>query len=200
MRALHLPQPGPRIPRRGSPVLRLIGRALLRLTGWRITGELPNVPKLIILAAPHSSLWDGIVGIGAAFALSIRAHWMGKHTLFSGLTGRIMRFLGGIAVDRRRAHGAVTDMAREFSERDALWLAIAPEGTRKVVPRWKTGFWHIADAAAVPVFQVAFHYPEKRIVIGPLYWTRGNLEEDVARVQRWYRPWRGRGGKRALNN
>jgi 1-acyl-sn-glycerol-3-phosphate acyltransferase len=199
MRPLQLPVPGPRVPRRGSPVLRLIGRALLRLSGWRITGELPNVSKLIILAAPHSSLWDGIGGVAGAFALSIRAHWMGKHTLFRGWTGRLMRYLGGLPVDRSRAHGAVADVAQEFANRDALWLAIAPEGTRKVVPRWKTGFWHIARAAKVPVFQVAFHYPEKRIVIGPLYWVGDHLESDLERVQRFYQPWVGRGGKKAVN-
>ncbi len=179
--------------------MRWIGRALLRLSGWRITGELPNVRKLIIVAAPHSSLWDGVVGIAVAFALSLQAHWMGKHTLFSGWTGRFMRYAGGIPVDRRLAHGAVVGMAREFKERESLWLAIAPEGTRRPVPRWKTGFWHIAAAAQVPVFQVAFHYPEKRIVIGPLYWVGDNLERDLERVQRFYRPWIGRGGKRAVN-
>jgi 1-acyl-sn-glycerol-3-phosphate acyltransferase len=198
VKPLVVPEVGPRVPRRGNPVLRFIGRALLRLSGWRITGELPNVPKLIILAAPHSSVWDGVGGIGAAFALSIRAHWMGKHTLFRGWRGRLMRFAGGLPVDRRRAHGAVGDMARAFRERQALWLAIAPEGTRKPVPRWKTGFWHIARAAGVPVFQVAFHYPEKRIVVGPLYWVGEDLDDDLGRIQTFYRPWRGRGGKRAL--
>jgi 1-acyl-sn-glycerol-3-phosphate acyltransferase len=199
VRPLSLPVPGPRVPRRGNRVLRVLGRAVLRLSGWRLSGELPNAPKLIILAAPHSSLWDGVVGIAAAFALSIRAHWMGKHTLFRGWKGRMMRFVGGLPVDRGRAHGAVGDVAREFASREALWLAIAPEGTRKVVPRWKTGFWHIARAANVPVFQVAFHYPEKRIVIGPLYWVGRDLDGDVARVQTFYRPWRGRGGKRAVH-
>lgn len=198
MRPLDLPVPGPRVPRRGSRFLRFVGRALLRLAGWRITGELPNVRKLIILAAPHSSLWDGVGGIGGAFAMSISAHFMGKHTLFERWYGRIMRFAGGIPVDRRRAHGAVTDMAREFRDRESLWLAIAPEGTRKPVARWKTGFWHIARAAGVPIFQVAFHYPEKRIVIGPLYWVGKDMDDDVARVQRFYRPWIGRGGKRAV--
>jgi 1-acyl-sn-glycerol-3-phosphate acyltransferase len=194
-----LPEVGPRVPRlwRGR-VLAPLARGLLRLSRWRVTGLLPDLPKLIILAAPHSSLWDGVGGIGAALAISVRAHWLGKHTLFRGPLRPLLLAAGGIPVDRSRAHGAVNAVAREFAARERLWLAIAPEGTRRPVERWKTGFWHIARAAGVPLLLVAFHYPEKRIVVGPLYHVGEELEEDLRRIQRFYRPWRGRGGKSAL--
>lgn len=194
-----LPEVGPRVPRlkRGG-ALAPLARALLRLSRWRVTGLVPNLPKLIVLAAPHSSLWDGIGGIGAAIALGVKAHWLGKHSLFRGPWRRPLLAAGGIPVDRSRAHGAVAQVVREFREREALWLAIAPEGTRKPVTRWKTGFWHIARAAEVPLLLVAFHYPEKRIVVGPLYHVGEDLEEDLRRIQRFYAPWRGRGGKSAL--
>lgn len=190
---------GPRVPRlKRRGVLGPLARALLRLSRWRVTGLLPNLPKLIVLAAPHSSLWDGISGIGAAIALGVKAHWLGKHSLFRGPWRRLLLAAGGIPVDRRRAHGAVAQVVREFREREALWLAIAPEGTRKPVARWKTGFWHIARAAEVPLLLVAFHYPERRIVVGPLYYVGDDLEEDLCRIQRFYEPWRGRAGKSAL--
>ncbi|MDW8478705.1 MAG: hypothetical protein RML12_00935 [Xanthomonadales bacterium] len=89
-------------------------------------------------------------------------------------------------------------MARIFAERERLWLAIAPEGTRRPVARWKTGFWHIARAARVPLLLVAFHYPERRIVVGPLYHVGDDLDADLRRIQRFYVPWRGRRGKSAL--
>ncbi len=195
----RLPEVGPKVPRlRAGRALAPLARALLRLSRWRVSGVLPDSPKLIILAAPHSSLWDGIGGIAAALALSVKAHWLGKHSLFSAPLRSLLRAAGGIPVDRSRAHGAVAQVAREFATREALWLAIAPEGTRRPVARWKTGFWHIARAAGVPLLLVAFHYPEKRIVVGPLYHVGDDLEGDVRRIQRFYEPWRGRGGKSAV--
>src|SRR5699024_7332686 len=113
-------------------------------------------------------------------------HFMIKNELFRGLfspLGALLRKLGGIAIDRHAAGGVVEQMSDRFRDQPSLWLAITPEGTRKPVERWKTGFWHIARHAGVPIFPVAFHYPDKRIVLGPLFETSEDMPADMARLR-----------------
>lgn len=179
--------------------LRTTGRALIGLSSWKITGELPNVPKLVMLAAPHSSNWDGIYGVLGACAIGLRANWMGKASLFQKpILGRLMRTFGGIPVDRSNPAGAVGQIAEEFAKRERMWVVLAPEGTRRKVPKWRTGFWHLARAAQVPLFLVYFHYPEKRVGCGELFYTTDDMEADLQRLYRYYAPWRGKDGKHAL--
>ena len=104
----------------------------------------------------------------------------------------LLRRLGGMAIDRGAAKGVVEQMIDQFHRRDSLWLGIAPEGTRKPVTRWKSGFWHIAHDAGVPVFPVAFHYPEKIIRLGPLFDTTDDMAADVARLRAYYAPFQGK--------
>src|SRR5699024_8710250 len=126
------------------------------------------------------------VGIGA------EVHFMIKDELFHGPMGSLLHRLGGIAINRRAARGVVEQMADLFRASDALWLAITPEGTRKPVERWKTGFWHIARHAEVPIFPVAFHYPGKRIVLGPLFETSEDMHTDIAKLRAFYAPYQGK--------
>jgi 1-acyl-sn-glycerol-3-phosphate acyltransferase len=145
-------------PRRGGPFARFVGRSVLRLLGWRISGEIPNCAKFVIIAAPHRSNWDFVVGIAAKFAIGIEARWLGKHTLFRGPAGWLFRRWGGIPVDRGSAQDTVASVVRQFAERDAMIVGLAPEGTRKPGRAWKTGFWHIAHAAGVPILPVVFDW------------------------------------------
>lgn len=148
---------------------------------------MPDRGKLVIVAAPHTSNWDFVFGMTGAFALGLELHWMGKHTLFKPPFGGLMRWLGGLAIDRRAAHGVVEQVADEFARRGQLLLVVTPEGTRSKVERWKTGFWHIARASGVPILLGGLDYERKRLVFGPLLEPGASLEEDMAEIQAYYR-------------
>lgn len=194
-----LPACPPSAPRlSGLALARWLGTLLVASSAWRVHGELPDVPKLVMLAAPHSSIWDGVYGIGAACALGLSASWMGKDSLFRGPMGPLMRAFGGIPTDRSHPRGAVGQMIELFKHRERLWLVLAPEGTRKPVAKWRTGFWHIAHGAQVPLLCVYFHFPERVVGVGPLVHTSDDLDADLERLYAFYAPWRGRGGKSAL--
>ena len=185
-----LPPSVPRVPR--HRLSRWIGRAVLRLGGWRVVGEFPDLPRVVLIGAPHSSNWDGIWGFAAKLALGLDIRILGKHQLFWGPLGPLMRALGIIAINRGAASGVVGQMAQQFRGADRFWLGIAPEGTRKPVARWKTGFWKIAHAAQVPVLPVYFHYPDRVIGIAPPFATSHDMEADLVRLREWYRPWQGK--------
>ena len=185
-----LPPNVPRVPR--HRLSRWIGRSVLRLGGWRVVGEFPDLPRVVLIGAPHSSNWDGIWGFAAKLALGLDIRILGKHQLFWGPLGPLMRALGIIAINRGAASGVVGQMAQQFRGADRFWLGIAPEGTRKPVARWKTGFWKIAHAAQVPVLPVYFHYPDRVIGIGPPFATSHDMEADLVRLRDWYRPWQGK--------
>ena len=122
-----------RIPRAGNALTRVMGRFCLRLFGWRIEGELPNTEKFIIVVAPHTSNWDFIFGMAVVFATGLQASWLGKSSIFRPPWGGILRWLGGISVDRSAQQGVVEQSVRAFHERDQLVLCVTPEGTRKQV-------------------------------------------------------------------
>ena len=167
-------------------------RTLLRLTGWRVAGTLPDVSKLVIIGAPHSSNWDGVWSLAFKVALRLDIHFIIKQDYTKGLLGPLVRGLGGIGIDRNAAHDVVSQMRQQFAKRDKLWLGITPEGTRKKVKKWKSGFWHIARAANVPVQLLYFHYPEKTIGLGPLIELSDDLDADMARIREYYVPFQGK--------
>jgi 1-acyl-sn-glycerol-3-phosphate acyltransferase len=167
-------------------------RAVLRLCGWSLVGEFPDVPKAVLIAAPHSSWWDGIWGLLLKVAMGADVRFMGKQELFRWPLGGLLRRLGGMAVDRGATRGVVEQMIDQFRRREQLWLGIAPEGTRKPVARWRSGFWHIAHAAGVPIVPAYFNYPDKTIGIGPLFETSADMEADLARLRAFYGGYKGK--------
>lgn len=191
LQPLHAPLPA-LAPRSGSALGRAFGRLMLRLGGWRMRGSFPDVAKMMIIVAPHSSGWDAVWGLAMKLALGLDAAFMAKAELFRGPLGWLLRRFGGFPVDRSSTAGVVEQAAQRFHEREICWLVLAPEGTRRRVEHWKSGFWRIARAAEVPVLCVYFHYPERVIGIGPLLDTSDSLEQDMARVREFYRPWLGR--------
>lgn len=194
---IAVPPMAPRIA--GQGFIRWIGSSVIRHSSWRLAGEFPQVAKLVAIAAPHSSNWDGIIGISFAYALGVRATWMGKDSLFKFGLDRLMRGLGGIPTDRSNPRGAVGQMAEMLrTSADPMWLFLAPEGTRKIVPKWRTGFWHIASEAGVPILLVAIDYPARRFVVGPLFHPTGDKERDLQSLYDWYRPFQGKHGKSGL--
>ncbi|MGY1411118.1 MULTISPECIES: lysophospholipid acyltransferase family protein [unclassified Luteimonas] len=185
-----LPPNAPRV--KPNAFTRWFGRSLLRLGGWRVVGTLPDVPRLVLIAAPHSSNWDGIWGFAAKLAIGFEVRVLGKAQLFRWPLGLLLRRLGAIPVDRAAPQGTVGQAVEMIRRSERIWFAIAPEGTRRRVERWKTGFWKIAHQAQVPILPVYFHYPERHIGFGPLFTTSGDMEADIAALREWYLPWMGR--------
>lgn len=192
--AAHDPPPGrvpvlpPSLPRvRPNRFARWFGRSVLRLGGWRMVGEFPDLPRAVLIGAPHSSNWDGLWGFAAKLALGLDIRILGKRELFWWPLGPLLRRLGVIAVDRHAAGGTVEQLVARFARQPALWVGIAPEGTRKRVARWKAGFWKIAREAGVPVVPVYFHYPRRVIGIGAPWQPTADFEADLARSLAWYR-------------
>lgn len=188
---LPLPSRAPRVPH--NAFTRWLGRTVLRLGGWRMAGEFPDIPKLVMIVAPHSSNWDGLWGFAVKLALGLEVKVLGKDTLLRiPLLGALLRRMGVIPINRRAAQGVAGQMATMIGGADRLWLVVAPEGTRKLVENWKTGFWKIAHAADVPVLPVYFHYPEKIVGVGPTFDLGNDMAADIARIRAWYRPWQGK--------
>jgi 1-acyl-sn-glycerol-3-phosphate acyltransferase len=146
----------------------------------------------VIAVAPHTSNWDFVVGAAAMFALDLRLTFIGKHTLFRWPFGAVMRWMGGVPVDRSSAHGVVGDAVRAFECVDTRVLAIAPEGTRKRVERFRSGFLHIARGARVPVLLATLDWGERCVRLGPLFTPGGDLEGELRRVEAFYAPVRGK--------
>ena len=193
MSAESLPRQLPAsVPQLKSHVGRRLARWILRICGWKLVGDFPDVSRLVLIAAPHSSWWDGVWGMLVKVALGIDISFMGKRELFVGPLGWLVRTLGGIPVERSSTHGVVEQMSERFARQPKLWLGIAPEGTRKPVKKWRTGFWHIAHAAKVPILPVYFHYPERTIGIGPLFQPGDDMAADLQHLRDFYAPWRGK--------
>lgn len=186
----------PRAPRVGNAFTRWLGRSILRLGGWRIDGSWPDVDKLLIIVAPHSSAWDGVWGLAAKLALGVELRIMAKAELFQGLSGlflgRLLRWFGAMPIDRHAANGVVGQTIEAFARHPVFWMVLAPEGTRRRVEQWRSGFWHIAHEARVPVLCAWFHYPERRIGIGEVFTLSDDREADMARIREYYRPFVGR--------
>ena len=187
-----LPRLGEAIPRRGSRALVLLGRAMLWVIGWRVEGEMPNRPKLVVAVAPHTSNWDFLVGVAVMFALDLRIDFIGKHTLFVGPAGAILRWMGGIPVDRSKAHGVVEQSVAAFAASPQRLLAIAPQGTRSPVPRFKSGFLHIARGAGVPVVLVALDWGARCVRLGPTMMPGDDAEADRVRIEAHFAQVKGR--------
>ncbi|TKS53143.1 acyltransferase [Luteimonas yindakuii] len=190
---LLIPVP-PNVPRvKPNRFTRWLARTILRIGGWRVVGELPDVSRLVLIGAPHSSNWDGLWAFSAKVALGLDVRVLGKDSLFRvpGL-GWLLHRLGVIPVDRSAASGVVLQAAQLLRTRERLWYGLAPEGTRKRVERWKPGFWKIAKAANVPILRMYLHYPDRVVGFGPLFHPGTDLATDMAELREWYRPWIGK--------
>jgi 1-acyl-sn-glycerol-3-phosphate acyltransferase len=175
--------PGPAVPRRDYGALRRIALWLLRRLDWRVEGDLPDQPRLVVAIAPHSSNWDFVIGAALMVVFGLRVSFVAKHTLFWWPLGSLMRWLGGIPVDRARPEGLAETLAAEYRRRDRLWLAITPEGTRRAGARFKSGFYRIARAAGVPILPVYFNYRRRVLGFLPPLPPQTRIEEGVAAVR-----------------
>lgn len=147
---------------------------------------MPDIPKAVLIVAPHTSNWDFPVGLAAKWGLRLHAHFLGKDSLFRFPFGFLFRMWGGIPVDRSRPNDVVSGIVAEFARKPQLFLVIAPEGTRKRVDRWRTGFYHIAHGAGVPIVPIAFNWGQRALQIGAPVRTTGDAESDIARLQAFF--------------
>lgn len=178
-----MPRLGAQVPQRGNWLMRIIGRAIFVVLGWRFAGVVPNLPKFVVIGAPHTSNWDFPLAVVAMWAVGIDITVMGKHTLFRKPYGWFFHWLGLMPINRTAAHGVVEQSVAEFGRRKQLVLGLAPEGTRSKVQRWKTGFYHIAAAAEVPIVAVALDFGCKTIRIHEPLWPSGDVEADIGRLK-----------------
>jgi 1-acyl-sn-glycerol-3-phosphate acyltransferase len=174
-------------------MLWLISKLVFLIGGWRIEGKAPDLPKVIYIAAPHTSGWDFVYGIAARKLFGLRrTYYLGKAELFRPPFGWLFRALGGFPVDRRRHGGLVEAAVALYQAHEHFAIALAPEGTRQYVPTFKTGFYHIAIQAKVPIVRAAFDYPNRRVVLAAPYYPSGDLENDLPEIRDWFKQFKGK--------
>ena len=172
--------------RRAGWFLRGIGRLYLRLIGWRVEGRFPDVSKAVVIAAPHTSNWDMPLMLAIAYGVGVRPAWLGKRELFRGPFGWVMRWLGGLPVDRAVRQNLVQQAVDGFALADQLHLVIPPSGTRSGATHWKSGFYHIASGAGVPIVCAFLDYRRKVGGIGPVLAPSGNVAADMVPIRAFY--------------
>jgi 1-acyl-sn-glycerol-3-phosphate acyltransferase len=177
-----------------NTLLRAGSRAFLKLNGWTVEGQLPtSASKSVLIAAPHTSNWDLPYTLMVAFSLRLNIHWMGKASIFRFPFGPLMRWLGGIAVDRSKTNNLVAASAAELVAADGpLQLVVPPEGTRGKTRHWKSGFYFIALEAGVPIVLAYMDYHRKVSGLGPVFEPTGDVDADMAEIKRFYAGIRGR--------
>ncbi len=159
---------------------------VLRMIGWRVLFKPLPGPHGVVVVYPHTSNWDFVIGLLGKWAVGLPFSWLGKESLFSGLTGKtlgvLLRRWHGIAVERRAATGATTRLAQNMLAADWCWIALAPEGTRSYRPNWRSGFYHLAITAKVPLLMVYMDYPNKTLSVVDTMMLTGDVEQDMSAI------------------
>ncbi len=166
-----------------SQLLRFLSNSIMRLIGWKVEGALPNLPKYLIIGAPHTSNWDFLLFLATIFHLKVDARYMGKAELFRGPFGWFFYWCGGIPVDRKKSQGLVEQMVEACNNSDKFILTIAPEGTRHKVKEWKRGFYHIAKGAGIPIIMAKVDGKKKAMCVGEVFHLTEDMEADMLAIQ-----------------
>lgn len=169
-----------------TPCLRLLSILILKLMGWKAVGCPIKNPRFVLIGAPHTSNWDFPLMIMVVLKLRLKVFWMGKNTLFPFPFGWIMKWLGGIPVDRSRAHNLVDQTVAQYKSEPEMIVLVPPEGTRSKVKEWKTGFYRIAVAAEVPVLMGYVDASKKEAGLADFYYPVGELEVDMPAIRAFY--------------
>ncbi len=178
-------------------MLQAIAKAILKIGGWEIVGTKPLAPKAVVVAAPHTSNWDGFWGLVCRVALDMEIHFFAKQSLFWFPLNALLRALGGIPLDRKRAGSAVDQAIKMFRTSESFYFGLAPEGTRSRAEHWKSGFYRIAEGADVPVILGFLDYGKRRIGIGPTLRLSGDWHKDLDFCREFYKDIRGRHPEKA---
>lgn len=174
-----------------TPFLRLLAVLILKLLGWKVIGKAAQEPRYVLIGAPHTSNWDFPMMLLAVLALQLNLFWMGKDSLFFFPVGGLMKWLGGIPIDRSQSNNMVQQTVEQFRQQDQLVILIPPEGTRSKVERWKTGFYRIADLAEVPILLGFIDTSRKELGLADFFITSGDLEKDMLKIRAFYASKRG---------
>lgn len=169
-----------------TPLLRLLAILLLKLSGWKAVGRPLENARFVLIGAPHTSNWDFVLMLLVVLKLRLKLFWMGKNSLFPAPIGWLMKWLGGIPVDRSRHHNLVDHTVRQYQENPELIVLIPPEGTRSRVKEWKTGFYHIAVNAQVPVLMGYIDASKKEAGLADFFHPTGNIEVDMPAIRAFY--------------
>jgi 1-acyl-sn-glycerol-3-phosphate acyltransferase len=167
-------------------VRRVLARWFLSRTGWQPEGTRPAERRFVLVAAPHTSNWDLAYLLALAAVLDVRVSWLGKHVLFRPPLGWLMRRLGGIPVVRHRRGNLVAQAAQTFAESAELALVVPAEGTRSYSEHWKSGFYHIARTADVPIVLGYLDYARRRGGFGPALRATGDVRKDMDGIRSFY--------------
>lgn len=169
-------------------MIKSLSKLILRLCSWKITGILsPDIKKFVLIVAPHTSNWDFIIGRLALFVIGIKAKFLIKKELFKFPLGIILKSLGGIPVERRKASGVVNQAVNIFHKYDSLILVITPEGTRNYNNKWKKGFYFIAEQANLPIAVAYLDYLKKQGGIDHFFYPTGNFKKDFKYIEDFYK-------------
>jgi 1-acyl-sn-glycerol-3-phosphate acyltransferase len=179
IKSMNIPELGPLTPRRGNALTRAIGRAMLVAYRWQVKGKMHNAPKFVMVLAPHTSLWDFYTPNATMLAVGFRSSWLAAASLTFWPLGILVRWLGGIPVHRSASHNLVSQIVKKFNDNDSLVLSLFPEGKLSKVVKWKTGFWHIAAQAGVPIQLVSLDYGKRVTEFGPVIEPSRILEADM---------------------
>jgi len=174
-----------------TPILRAISILILKVMGWQARGgKLPH-QKFVLIGAPHTSNWDFPLMLMVVLKLELRVFWMGKHTLFPFPFAGFMKWLGGIPINRSASHNVVRETVRQLKENRDLVVLVPPEGTRSKVTKWKTGFYHIANMAEVPILMGYVNAEKKEAGFADFFYPTGDVDTDLEKIRDFYRPIRG---------
>jgi 1-acyl-sn-glycerol-3-phosphate acyltransferase len=174
-----------------TPLLRFLAILILRLIGWTSIGNKVSVPKYVLIGAPHTSNWDFPLMLLVVLELRLQLFWMGKHTLFPFPFSGLTKWLGGIPINRVKSHNTVHDIVGQFKSNDNFVVLVPPEGTRRKVSKWKTGFYHIANNAGVPILMGYLDAEKKEAGFANFFYPTGELESDMKEIRSFYAPKKG---------
>ena len=181
---------GPKPPK----LLHRLGKLYMSRLGWKVIGEVPReLDRAVFIAAPHTSNWDLVNMLTVSWVLQVKMSWLGKDSLFSAPGGVVLKLLGGLPVDRSGPHGLVGEAARLLREtKGGLWLAVPPSGTRGFKDHWRSGFYHIAREANVPILCGFIDYEKKEMGILDHFVPSGDVKADMDRIRKAYEPVKGK--------
>ena len=170
-----------------TPAFRWLSSFYLRLSGWHVHGQMPDLPKFVIVGVPHTSNWDFVIFLALAFVLKGNLRYMGKKELFRWPFAGFFRWCGGVPVDRSKHNGLVEQTVQAIQASDHFQLVITPEGTRKKVGQWKQGFYYIAKKACIPIVAGYVDILTKTCGIGPIFTLTDDMEIDIKTMQDFFK-------------
>ena len=177
----------PNAPKFGGPISRAFGRLMMRIVGMKLGGTIPDVPKVILIGAPHTSNWDLLLAMGMKYELGLNYSWMMKKEAFFFPFGSMFKAMGGIPIDRKAAKDVVGQMEDWFASKDKAWIGITPEGTRSKVGKYKKGYLRIAYTAGVPVFVVGVNSETRTLIFDQFMDLTGDIDVDNANIRDFVR-------------